>query len=130
MHSSTTVTLLIWFGLLFFAGTIAKGEPTEMIGWDHENPDVIGKIVLVGVTYLAADGSELDRGQWWGRIVAFNRKDGLKVDLANKGTVHAFPPFREAMSRAKPGIYELNRTGEKIEDPDYLYTVRTQKPAE
>src|SRR5262245_3048737 len=96
--------------------------------FDHEDPSVIGKTVLVGVTEFDATGAETRRQQWWGRILAFNARDGLKVDIANTGRAHAFPPFRDALRSAQPGTYELAASGDVVEDPDFVYTIRRDAP--
>ena len=97
--------------------------------FDDEYPSVIGKTVLIGVTYFDAAGEETGRGQWWGRILAFNMKQGLRVDLRETGQAHAFPPFADALRPAQPGAYELLSTGEVVTDPDFLYTIASHKGA-
>ena len=91
--------------------------------WDNEDPSIIGKTVLVGIVYFDQNQKEKNRVQYWGKIVAFNSKKGLVVDLKNQGNHHAFPPFLDAMTPAEPGAYELNTTKEVIENPDFLYTI-------
>ena len=98
------------------------------IPFDTENPGIIGKTVLIGVTYFDTNGKETGRGQWWGTILAFNLQQGLLVDLSNSGKRHAFPPIPDAFREAKPGYYELKSSGEVIENPDYLYTIRSDSP--
>ena len=95
----------------------------------EEEAAVLGKTVLVGVTYYDSGGKEIRRGQWWGRILAFNLKDGLRVDLSNEGRPHSFPPFRGILKPAEPGTYELRATGEQIENPDLVYTIRSDQGA-
>ena len=99
------------------------------MSFEEEEPAALGKTVLVGVTYYDSSGRELRRGQWWGKILAFNLKDGLRVDLSNKGEPHSFPPFLGILKPAKPGTYELRSTGEQIEDPDLVYTIRSDQSA-
>jgi hypothetical protein len=94
------------------------------MSWDHDSPEVLGKIVLVGVTWVADDGRVQKRGQWWGRIVAFNLHDGLKIRLADGEQTHAFAPFEDGLRSADPGVYRLSTTGEEIANPDYLYTIQ------
>ena len=98
------------------------------VPFDDEDPTVIGKTVLIGITYFDATGRETGRAQWWGRILAFNMRDGLKVDLGNNGQPHAFPPFPDGLLPAAPGVYQLRSSGEKVQDPDFLYTVRADAP--
>ena len=91
--------------------------------WDSEDPSIIGKTVLVGITYFDKKKKVKSREQYWGEIIAFNLQDGLKVDLKAEGNYHSLPPFKDAMRPAKPGAYELDTTKEIIEDPDFLYTI-------
>jgi hypothetical protein len=95
--------------------------------WDTEDKSVIGKIVLIGVTYFDSKGKVSSRAQYWGKIEAFNMKDGLKVNLRNEGKVHAFPPLQGALRNAESGYYELNTTHEVIKDPDFLYTIASHE---
>lgn len=97
--------------------------------FDDQDPSVLGKRVLVGVTWVDGTGREVRRGQWWGKIIAFNRAQGLLVDLKDSGTLHAFPPFPDGLRPAKPGTYELQSTAECIADVDFLYTFRGETGA-
>src|SRR5215831_5356773 len=98
--------------------------------FDDEDPTVIGKVVLIGITYVDVAGRETGRDQWWGRILAFNEREGLRVDLGNRGEPHAFPPLADALRPAAPGMYRLRSTGEEIRDPDFLYTLRREEPSD
>ena len=100
-----------------------------IVPFDHDDPSIRGKTVLIGITYFDATGKETRRAQWWGTILAFNPREGLLVDLANSGKHHAFPPLADALHPAKPGCYALAATGEVIEDPDLLYTMRQDPPS-
>ena len=100
-----------------------------IVPFDHDDPSIIGKKVLIGVTYLDDTGKETGRGQWWGTILAFNVRQGLLVDLADSGKQHAFPPIPDGFRHAKPGAYKLESTGEVVEDPDLLYVVGRHSPA-
>ena len=46
-----------------------------------DDPSIIGKRVLIGVAEYDPTGQEVRRSQWWGTILAFNRRQGLLVDL-------------------------------------------------
>jgi len=97
--------------------------------FDDEDPSVIGKIVLIGITYFDAGGEVIKRAQWWGRILAFNVREGLRIDIGETGEVGSFPPFRDGLKPARPGTYTLRSTGEAVEDPDFLYTLSSHRPA-
>ena len=82
----------------------------------------IGKVVLIGVTYENSEGEISGRQQWAGVIKTYSNKDGIQVDLFDSDEFCALPPWPDAISPAKPGVYRLKSTGREIEDPDYLAT--------
>lgn len=83
----------------------------------------IGKYVLIGITYVDADGKPLEQEQMHGIITAATEA-GITVELkgGEGGKVWNMPPDHRAISPAKPGTYTLRDTGEEIEDPDLLAT--------
>ncbi|KAA3635848.1 MAG: hypothetical protein DWP97_03960 [Calditrichaeota bacterium] len=87
----------------------------------YDESQFIGKTVIIGITYKYKNDRLLGQEQFWGKIVAFNEKDGLKVDMKHSGEIGYFPPFFELMEILKPGVYTLRSTGEEVEDPDYAY---------
>lgn len=97
-------------------------DPLDAV-FTFDDPIVIGKTVLVGITFVDSSGAVTETGQWWGTVLAFNVQRGLVVDLSNSGQHHAFPPFVEALTKAEPGSYTLRSTGEVIENPDLLYKI-------
>jgi len=99
---------------------------------DDESPfdqeranELIGKTALVGLTYFNADGSERDRIQVFGEIVAFDETI-VTMKLAGSGKEFTLPPMLDAFEEAEPGEYRLRSTGEVIVDPDLLskWTIR------
>jgi hypothetical protein len=82
----------------------------------------VGKVVLIGVTYENAKGEISGRQQWAGIIKTYSNKEGIQVDLFDSEEFCALPPWPDAISPAKPGVYRLKSTGREIEDPDYLAT--------
>ena len=100
-----------------------------IVPFDDEDPSIVGKRVLIGVTYFDGTGQETGRGQWWGTILAFNLRQGLLVDLADSGKQHAFPPLPDGFRPAKSRAYTLQSTGEVVEDPDFLYVIRQDSRA-
>ncbi len=103
--------------------------PRMIVPFDHDDPSIVGKKVLIGVTYFDADGHETSRGQWWGTVLAFNLRQGLLVDLADSGKPHMFPPLPDAFRLAESQTYTLQSTGEVVERPDFLYVIRSNQRA-
>jgi len=52
---------------------------------DARADDYIGKIVLIGMTYLDHEEKLIEQKQWVGTIAAFSRKDGIKIKLRDSG---------------------------------------------
>lgn len=88
---------------------------------DESRPaDYIGKVILVGVTYLDHKGRFLDQKQWAGAIDAFSNKDGIRIKRRDSESYFCLPPDAEALEKAPPGSYRLRSSGEVIDNPDYL----------
>ena len=79
--------------------------------------EMLGKTVLIGVTYEKADGSLIEQRQFFGTIRAVDETQ-IQVELED-GTPFGLPPDTRAFFEAPPGEYRLRSTGEVIEDPDY-----------
>jgi hypothetical protein len=93
--------------------------------WDPKLAvELIGKRVLVGITDLAADGAVVGRRHFHGHAIRADRRLGIALRLtgARAGEEVVLPPDTRAFRRAAPGEYRLRRTGEVVEDPDYLAT--------
>jgi hypothetical protein len=90
--------------------------------------DLIGKRILVGLTYLDATGEEALRTQFSGTITGGGGDDEvLAVRRDDTGEIFTLPPGLES---APPGEYRLHSTGEVVVDPDYLATWTIKPPAE
>ena len=105
-----------------------KGPPA----WDQEEADwLVGKYVLVGVTYLESDGETVkSQGQYHGRIVSADRTAGIAIECEGKwaGKTMCLPPILEAFHPADPGDYRLRSTGEVVKDPEILATWSVTAP--
>jgi hypothetical protein len=84
--------------------------------------ELIGKVILIGVTYVDKQEQLLARKQWWGIIESASAESGISVDLKNSSDACVLPPDLDAVRRAKPGEYRLKESGEIIRDPDFLTT--------
>jgi hypothetical protein len=91
---------------------------------DFGMDDLVGKHVLVGITFESSDGSETGRRQLHGTVVS--ARPGVGVLLALKGEAdgqsYNLPPDLRAFRRAAPGEYRLRATGEVVSNPDFLAT--------
>lgn len=100
----------------------ADGPPE----WNQDDADwLIGKYVLVGMTYLEADGETVtSQVQCHGRIVSADRENGFKIECEGKGAgrTMGLPPTLGAFHVADKGEYSLRSTGEIVKDPDMLAT--------
>ena len=85
---------------------------------DDRIEQLIGKHVLVGITYVDLDQQPIERRQLHGRIVRIDLDNGIVLALAN-GEEYTLPPDLDALRSAEPGEYELSETGEVVVDPDY-----------
>ena len=90
--------------------------------------DLIGKVILVGVTYVDQEERVLERKQWWGVIESASASEGIRVNLKNSSDPCVLPPDLEAIRRAAPGEYRLKGSNEIIRDPDFLTTWTSLDP--
>lgn len=81
---------------------------------------IIGKILLVGITYEDKDGNVKERKQFWGTVTAADKKKIL-IEQKN-GEIFSLPPDLSAIKPAPEGEYRLHSTGEVVVNPDFLST--------
>ena len=89
--------------------------------WNQDDADfLIGKYVLVGITYVAADGTVTSQGQYHGRVTTAEENVGITIacEGSRAGETCVVPPDPKSFQLARPGRYTLRSTGEVIEDPD------------
>ena len=82
--------------------------------------DLIGKTILIGLTYYTANDEFIEQKQYWGRVVESN-ENRILVKL-NDGEIFVLPPDLSSTQVAAPGEYQLRSTGEIVVNPDYLTT--------
>lgn len=99
------------------------GDPVSSFDEDFA-AGFIGRTLLVGVTYVGADGAVARHEQMHGEIVAASAL-GIDVELrgVNEGRVWRMPPFLDELSVAGPGTYRLQATGESVVNPDFLFSL-------
>ena len=96
---------------------------------ESEATDLVGKSILIGITYVDPEGEELYRAQMHG-VVASASTSNVEVMLRGErhGQNFSLPPDPRFYSVAKPGEYRLRSTGEVINNPQVLCTaVLTQQ---
>ena len=88
---------------------------------------VLGKRVLIGITYVNSSGEIIEQRQMHGVIETVTSEDGVPIRLSD-GALFRLPPDLRGLERAAPGIYRLRSTGEEVENPDYLWTWTVTSP--
>lgn len=84
--------------------------------------DLLGKRVLVGLTCVDPDEDVLDKLQTHG-VVVEAREDAILL-VRDDGSSFGLPPVYDLLVHAEPGVYTLHETGESIENPDFLASLR------
>jgi hypothetical protein len=95
--------------------------------------ELIGKTVLIGLTFADADGNVQAREQRHGVIENADPEEGVGVRLVAPGQpwdgeIYRLPPHRKAFTPAEPGVYRLHSTGEAVVDPDFTTTWEIRSP--
>ncbi len=70
----------------------------------------------------------LSQHQWFGTIVTYSNREGIRIKLRNSDQPCGLPPDPRGLRKADPGTYRLRSTGEEVIDPDYLATWTCTKP--
>ena len=96
-------------------------EAEEEITFD----ELIGKVLLVGITYYTHDNVFIEQKQFHGTVTEANEK---LIRIQRKdGTDFTLPPDLSATKRARQGEYKLRSTGEVVVNPDFLATWNLNK---
>ena len=88
---------------------------------------VIGKRVLLGITYVNSTDEIIEQRQLHGVIETVTSEDGVAIRLSD-GTLFRLPPDLRGLEPAAPGVYKLRSTGEEVENPDYVWTWTVTSP--
>ena len=89
---------------------------------------LLGKVMLIGLTFYDHNDNMLERKQLWGTVTEAN-ENKILVEQKN-GETFSLPPDLEAVKEAPPGEYRLHSTGEVVENPDFLTTWNVTRPAD
>lgn len=80
--------------------------------------DLLGKLLLVGVTYFTHDNVFIEKKQFYGTVTEAN--DTIIRIKQKDGSEFTLPPDLRTTGRAAKGEYKLHSTGEIVVDPDYI----------
>ena len=84
---------------------------------------LIGQHILVGVTWVSQAGEVEGQSQFHGTVKAAS-PHGVIVLRADGKRDFTLPPNPDFIKPAAPGHYRLRESGEVVEDPDLLCTMR------
>ena len=92
---------------------------------------IVGKYILIGLSYFSHDGVLESQQQLHGKVERASEKEGIIVELFGdfRGEKVQLPPDTSTITPAEPGLYKLSTTEEEIENPDYLCTFEVHKSA-
>jgi len=79
--------------------------------------DLIGKVLLVGMSYFTSDEQLIEQKQFYG--VVTEADESIIRFKQNNGDDFTLPPDLSAIERARPGEYKLRSTGEIVVNPDF-----------
>jgi len=79
--------------------------------------DLLGKTILVGITYYTKDNEFIGQKQYWGTVIEANDRQ-IRFRQKN-GDVFWLPPDLSSTKLAPKGEYRLHSTGEIVVDPDF-----------
>ena len=82
---------------------------------------LVGKRVLVGITYKDRRGETKRHEQLFGTVVSTDPREGITLALegSRKGETKWLPPATDVFQAAPKGKYRLRFTGEVVVDPDF-----------
>ena len=101
------------------------------LSWDEELAgSLLDAYVIVGITYLKADGSLDEQIQMHGRVSVAEAERGICIALEGKrvGESYWLPPVTRSFAPAPPGEYRLRSTDEVIVDPDFTSSWTITRP--
>jgi hypothetical protein len=101
--------------------------------WNDEGRVLVGKTILLGLTFATADGEVVEQVQRHGVIERADPESGIVVRLVAPGQpwdreLYTLPPDLSSLSDAAPGAYRLRSTGETVVDPDFTSTWEIRAP--
>ncbi|SOC42020.1 hypothetical protein SAMN05892877_109180 [Rhizobium subbaraonis] len=97
--------------------------------WDLEfAEELLGSLVLLGLTYREPDGTVAEQRQHHGYVKTVDPRWGITVKLEGDEAENEInlPPILDAFERAEEGVY-TDSSGNGVSDPDFIgyFTVRS-----
>lgn len=80
--------------------------------------ELIGKLLLVGITYYTGENEMIEQKQVYGEVISAD-KTGVVLRQKDGATLN-LPPDLSSTMRARPGEYKLRSSGEVVVNPDFL----------
>lgn len=90
--------------------------------------DLLGKTILIGITYYAKGNKLIEQKQFWGTVIV--AKDNKILVRQENGEIFRLPPDLRSIKSAPKGEYRLHSTGEIVVDPDYISVWNVNRGAE
>ncbi|MDX2287275.1 MAG: hypothetical protein NW217_00425 [Hyphomicrobiaceae bacterium] len=114
------------------SGCGGKSDESGAPMWDAARAaSLVGKYLLIGITYFEADGETLiEQRQRHGIISSVDADVGITVALHGEraGETIVLPPHLPAFEDAAPGEYHLHESGEIVTDPDLTTMWKIVRP--
>ena len=88
---------------------------------------IIGKYLLIGITFLDDAGEVIEYFQIYGPIVVVDNSKGIVIEKTDGSRHFSIPPDMENRHPARKGQYRLRSTGEIVDDPDFISTWTVEK---
>ena len=89
---------------------------------DAKVEEMIGKLVLVGVTRYGGDGQVKGLEQYAGTVLRISVAEGVVLADENDGHERYLLPMLDQYQPAEPGEYRMRTSGMIVVDPDYPAT--------
>lgn len=90
--------------------------------------EVLGKRVLIGLTYVRPDGT-VDRHEQLVGVIVRADEQMVAMQVDGREDLFTLPPDLRGFFPADPGEYRLKSTGQVVVDPDYLTTWTIDMPS-
>jgi hypothetical protein len=81
--------------------------------------EIVGKIVIVGLSRVNAHGQTIAQTQMHGRILRVSESEGLVIQTVDGSEFH-LPPDLSSLRLAPPGEFREASTGETVRNPDLV----------
>ncbi len=105
--------------------------PDENERWDEALAQwLVGKYVLVGLTYVDQNGEVISKAEVHGRVKSADRLSNIVLDRTGQNDDLDFklPPDTAVFGPGGPGEYRLHSSGEVVKNPDALATWVIKSP--